>query len=142
MTGFPAWLVKTLGHLHVAVFRLSRGRLGGRVGKAPVLLLTTTGRRTGKARTTPLLYLRHGEHLAVVASFGGAPRHPAWYLNLFATPEVGVDVRGEQFTATARTATDAERELLWPRLVEIYDGYRGYELKTTRTIPVVLLTRS
>jgi deazaflavin-dependent oxidoreductase (nitroreductase family) len=142
MTGLGAKLVKALGRLHVTVFRLSRGRIGGRVKKAQVMLLTTTGRKTGAARTTPLLYLRDGERLAVVASFGGSPQHPAWYLNLCAQPEVGVDLGREQFTATARTATPDERAVLWPKLVEMYGGYAGYQLKTTRAIPVALLERT
>jgi deazaflavin-dependent oxidoreductase (nitroreductase family) len=141
MTGLGAALVKLLGRLHAGVFRLSRGRVAGRVGKAPVLLLTTTGRRTGARRTTPLLYLRDREQLAIVASFGGAPTHPAWYLNLCASPEVGVDTGRERFTATARTATPEERERLWPKLVKLYGGYAGYQLKTARTIPVALLKR-
>jgi deazaflavin-dependent oxidoreductase (nitroreductase family) len=141
MTGLKGTLVKALGRLHVLVFRLGRGRVAGRVGKAPILLLTTTGRRTGALRTTPLLYLRDGERLAIVASFGGHPRHPAWYLNLRANPEVGIDVGRERFSALARTATADERELLWPKVVDLYAGYHDYQLKTTRTIPVVVLER-
>jgi F420H(2)-dependent quinone reductase len=142
MTGFGAKVAKALGRIHATIFRLSGGRVAGRVGKAPILLLTTTGRKTGAPRTTPLLYLRDGERLAIVASFGGAPQHPAWYLNLSANPEVGVNIGRDQFTATARTSTPDERELLWPKVVALYSGYNGYQLKTTRTIPVVLLERS
>ncbi len=131
-----------MGRLHVAVFRLTGGRLGGRIRTAPVLLLTTTGRRTGASRTTPLLYLRDGARLAIVASFGGSPRHPAWYLNLCANPDVGVNLGRTRFAATARTATPDERELLWPGFVEMYAGYDGYRLKTSRTIPVVLLEQT
>jgi len=135
-------LVRLLGRLHVRLYRLLGGRLVGRVGQAPILLLTTTGRRTGLARTSPLLYLRDGERLAIVASFGGHPTHPVWYLNLTANPEVYVQVGRNRFAATARTAEPDERARLWPQLVEIYSGYAGYQQKTTREIPIVLLERS
>ena len=135
-------LVRFLGRMHVRVYRLTGGRFVGRVAKSPILLLTTIGRRSGEPRTAPLLYLRDGEQLAIVASFGGHPTHPVWYLNLTANPEVEVQVGRERFAATANTANAEERERLWPRLVEIYPGYAGYQAKTTREIPVVLLERS
>jgi F420H(2)-dependent quinone reductase len=141
LTGLGAALVKAIGRLHVVMFRASRGRIGGRIRKAPVLLLTTVGRKSGARRTTPLLYLRDGERLAIVASFGGAPKHPAWYLNLCANPDVEVDIGREQLVATACTATSDERALLWPKVVELYPGYERYQRKTARTIPVVLLER-
>ena len=135
-------LVRFLGRLHSHIYRLTGGRFVGRVGKAPILLLTTTGRRSGQPRTAPLLYLRDGEKLAIVASFGGNPTHPIWYLNLTTNPEVEVQVGRERFAATARTAPSADRERLWPLFVAMYSGYAGYQEKTTREIPVVLLTRS
>ena len=135
-------VVRLLSQLHVRLYRLAGGRFVGRIRKAPVLLLTTTGRRSGARRTTPLLYLRDGDGLAIVASFGGSPTHPAWYLNLTAHPEVRVQVGRSRFAATARTATPAERERLWPQLVELYPGYEGYQEKTSREIPVVLLESS
>jgi len=119
-------LVRTLGRLNIALYRRSGGRLFGRVGKAPILLLTTKGRRSGAPRTAPLLYLRDGERLAVVASFGGHPSHPAWYLNLTANPDVEVEV-------------DRERDRLRPKLVEMYGPYASYQRRTSRAIPVVLL---
>jgi deazaflavin-dependent oxidoreductase (nitroreductase family) len=136
-------LVRAFGRLHVRIYRLTGGRVVGRVGKAPILLLTTTGRRSGQPRTAPLLYLRdgEGERLAIVASFGGHPTHPVWYLNLEANPEVHVQVGRERYAATARTASAGERERLWPLLVEMYPGYAGYQEKTAREIPVVLLER-
>ena len=135
-------LVRLLGRFHVRIYRLTGGRFVGRVGKAPILLLTTTGRRSGEPRTSPLLYLRDGERIAIVASFGGHPRHPVWYLNLTANPAVQVQVRSDRFAATARTATPEERERLWPQLVAMYGSYAGYQRKTEREIPVVLLERS
>ena len=134
-------LVRPLGRFHVRIYRLTGGRFVGRVGKAPILLLTTTGRRSGQPRTAPLLYLEDGDQLAIVASFGGQPKHPVWYLNLTTNPEVDVQVGRERFTATARTATTEERARLWPLFVEMYPSYAGYEKKTTREIPVVLLER-
>ena len=135
-------LVRLLGRMHVRLYRLTGGRFVGRVGKAPILLLTTTGRRSGEPRTAPLLYLRDGERLAIVASFGGHPKHPVWYLNLTANPEVNVQVGPDRFAATARTATPEERASLWPLFVAMYPGYAGYQEKTTREIPIVLLARS
>src|SRR5882724_3982627 len=108
--------------MHVHLYRLTGGRFVGRMGKAPILLLTTIGRRTGQHRTTPLLYLRDGEQLAIVASFGGHPKHPVWYLNLTANPAVTLQVGRERFAATARTANAGERERLWPQLVALYPG--------------------
>jgi deazaflavin-dependent oxidoreductase (nitroreductase family) len=135
-------LVRFLGRLHVRLYRLTGGRFVGRVAKSPILLLTTTGRRSGEPRTAPLLYLQDGDRLAIVASFGGHPKHPVWYLNLTANPEVQIQVGRERFAATASTATAGERERLWPKFVEMYPGYAGYQEKTTREIPVVLLERS
>ena len=135
-------LVRLLGRFHVRIYRLTGGRFVGRVGKAPILLLTTIGRRSGQPRTAPLLYLRDGERLGIVASFGGHPKHPVWYLNLTANPNVRVQVGREKFAATAHTADAADRERLWPLFVEMYPGYAGYREKTTREIPIVLLERT
>jgi len=134
-------LIRFFSGLHVRLYRLTGGRFVGRMGKAPILLLTTTGRRSGTPRTTPLLYLRDGDAYAVVASFGGSPTHPAWYLNLTANAQVDVQTGPERFRATARTAAAEERDRLWPRLVELYGSYASYQRKTTREIPVVLLER-
>jgi len=130
---------KIMGALHVALYRLSGGRIGGRAFGAPVLLLTTRGRKTGKARTTPLLYLEDGDRLVVVASKGGAPRHPAWFLNLAANPEVTVERGRERVPTLAREADDPERERYWPQVVAMYSGYEKYQQKTNRRIPLVVL---
>lgn len=105
-----------------------------------MLLLFTRGRRSGKTRTTPLLYLADGEELVVVASYGGAPQHPAWYLNLSAEPDVDVLVGRQRITAHARAATEEERGRFWPQFVELYPGYETYRGRTTRMIPLVVLT--
>ncbi|MFC3504707.1 nitroreductase family deazaflavin-dependent oxidoreductase [Micromonospora krabiensis] len=105
------------------------------------LLLTTRGRRSGKLRRTALIYGRDGDDYLVVASQGGAPEHPAWYLNLLADPEVEVQVLGERFTARARTATPEERPRVWATMAEIWPAYDDYQTKTDREIPVVVLER-
>jgi len=134
-------LIRSISRANVRLYRWSNGRLGGHFGRAPILLLTTRGRRTGKPRTTPLLYLRDGADIAVVASNGGSRQHPAWYLNLTADPDVEVQIGTERSTATAHTASSEERRRLWPRLVELYGRYASYQARTGREIPVVLLTR-
>jgi deazaflavin-dependent oxidoreductase (nitroreductase family) len=113
--------------------------LGGGKGMVPTLLLTTVGRKSGSILTLPLIFGRSGPDYVVVASKGGAPAHPAWYLNLQATPKVQVQVKAEKFTAIAHTADTAERGLLWPKMVEIYGPYAQYQTKTDRQIPVVVL---
>lgn len=104
-----------------------------------MLLLTTTGRRSGRPHTTALTYLTEGAHYAVVASNGGAPHHPAWYHNLRAHPEAQIQVGPIAYRVHAREAIGAERERLWNRMVQLYAGYRGYQTRTTRQIPVVVL---
>jgi deazaflavin-dependent oxidoreductase (nitroreductase family) len=113
--------------------------IGGGKGMVPTLLLTTTGRKSGRALTLPLIFGRFGANYVVVASKGGAPAHPAWYLNLQANPEVRVQVKADKFTALAHTADAEERAKLWPKMVEIYGPYAQYQTKTDRQIPVVVL---
>jgi proline iminopeptidase len=109
---------------------------------ATILLLTTTGRKTGKQSTTPLIYGLDGENPVIVASKGGAPEHPGWYQNLSKTPEVEVQIMGERFHARARDAEGDERERLWQRMNEIWPPYDEYQTKTDRVIPVVVLERT
>lgn len=116
--------------------------LGGGTGLVPTLVLTTTGRKSGRPLTLPLIYGRAGDSYVVIASKGGAPQHPAWYLNLAANPEVEVQVKAERFRARARTATGAERAALWQQLVDIYHPYEKYQAATSREIPVVVLDRA
>jgi deazaflavin-dependent oxidoreductase (nitroreductase family) len=114
--------------------------LRGGQGLVPTLLLTTTGRKSGKTLMLPLIFGHFGSNYVVVASKGGAPAHPAWYLNLQAHPDVNVQVKAEKFAARARTAEGAERADLWRKMVEIYAPYERYQTKTPRQIPVVVLT--
>jgi deazaflavin-dependent oxidoreductase (nitroreductase family) len=108
---------------------------------SPILLLTTTGRKSGTEYTTPLIFGEDGGSQVIVASQGGRPEHPDWYLNLEAHPEVGVQVKADTFRARARTAEGDERERLWKAMNEIWPHYDEYQAKTTRQIPVVVLDR-
>ena len=132
------YVLRAGGGLHNVIYRLSGGRVFGRMGKAPVLLLTVRGRKTGKPRTTPLLYGRDGDSLVVIASVGGAPKHPAWYLNLQGQ-EAEVQVGREHRRVRARDAEGEERERLWTHMVSLYSSYEAYQGKTERRIPVVVL---
>ncbi len=137
---FLSFMVKIMGRTHIALYRATAGRIGGKMFGTDVLLLTTTGRKTGVARTTPLLFGRDGDDVIIVASFGGQPQHPAWYGNLVANPRVTVQIRGEVRERTARTATPEERARLWPMMVGLYRDYESYQKKTTREIPIVILS--
>lgn len=133
-------LLRTIGALNVWVYRLSNGRLMGRFpGGAPVCLLTTRGRKSGRPRSVPLLFLVDGDDLVVVASQGGAPRHPGWYFNLSANPLAEVQIGGRRFSVTAHTVDEADKAALWPRLVALYPPYETYRRRTARSIPVVRL---
>lgn len=125
---------------HRALYRLSGGKIGGKVGKAPILLLTTTGRKSGQPRTSPLGYESDGDRLLVVASALGSATHPAWYLNLRANPRVTVRRGAENREMIATTATGDERARLWARLVRDYPHFEQHQRKTTREIPVVILS--
>lgn len=136
----PRLLVKAATAFALLGYRASGGRIGGRFGRASVLLLTTTGRKTGKRRTNPLAYFEDGDALVLIASYGGADVHPAWYLNLAVTPDVEVRLRGgKPQRMRARTAAGEERERLWARVVEMWAGYTRYQKKTSREFPLVIL---
>jgi len=130
------------GQEHVRRYRETDGK-EGHIWKegSTILLLTTTGRKTGKETTTPLIYGVDGDNPVIVASQGGAPEHPGWYRNLSKTPEVGVQILGEEFRARARTAEGEERERLWRTMNEIWPHYAEYAERTDRVIPVVVLER-
>lgn len=113
--------------------------VGGGKRDTPNLLLTTTGRKSGKPIMLPLIYGTDGGRYVIVASKGGAPEHPAWYLNLLAKPQVGVQVLDKKFHATARTASGEERRRLWQLMAEVFPPYNDYQKLTAREIPVVVL---
>jgi deazaflavin-dependent oxidoreductase (nitroreductase family) len=137
----PRW--KVLGAVtdgHVAVYRASGGRVGHHVpGVPPTLLLDHVGAKTGTSRTNPLAYMIDGDDVVIVASKGGDPKHPSWYHNLMAHPDTTVQIGGERRAVRARTASAGERERLWPQVVAMYDGYAGYQKRTERQIPLVIL---
>src|SRR5215212_860585 len=124
--------------IHRSIFNVSKGRIFGKAFGMPFIELVTTGRSSGKERSTILsVPIVDGDRLVVVASFGGDDRHPAWYLNLQANPEVGVTIAGSTRTMIARTATEEERAEFWPRITSTFEGYARYQKKTERKIPVV-----
>lgn len=130
---------KLLSTLHTFVYRMTSGRIGRRLVNNDMLLLTTTGRVTGNKHTVPLLYLRDGDRLAVVASFGGRPNHPEWYRNLLANKQASVQILGERRNVEAATMTGRERAEWWPKVVAAYGDYATYQSRTDRQIPLVWL---
>lgn len=131
--------MRRLSRLHRALYRATGGLIGRRLVDNDILLLTTTGSRTGRRHTVPLLYLRDGERLVVIASYGGRDHHPQWFHNLVADPKARVQVRSRSFGVRASTAGPEERADWWPRIVEANPGYADYQAKTRREIPVVFL---
>ena len=137
----PNAAVNLFWKVHPKVYRWSKGRIGGSIMGFPVLLLITTGRRSGLQRTKALMYLPHGDAFVVVASALGQPAHPAWWLNLEADPNALVEIRGSRLPVQAREAEGEEREALWRAFIEKSDAYAQYQTQTTRRIPMVVLER-
>jgi deazaflavin-dependent oxidoreductase (nitroreductase family) len=135
----PASALRAIGKLNVPVYRLTRGRLMGAVGRAPVLLLTSVGRRSGQPRTAPVLYLADGECLIVIGSNAGNTRAPAWAHNLKANPNAYVQIRGERRQVRARLAEGDERTELWRKMNAQYAGFEAYDERTARDIGVFVL---
>ncbi|MFF3437213.1 nitroreductase family deazaflavin-dependent oxidoreductase [Streptosporangium sp. NPDC002721] len=129
------------GKEHVDRYIATDGAEGHEWQGTTALLLTTTGRKSGEARTSPLIYQRHGDDLLIVASKGGSDKPPMWYLNLQENPEVEVQVLGDRFRARARTATPEERPEMWSIMTAAWPAYDEYTKKTDREIPVVVLER-
>jgi deazaflavin-dependent oxidoreductase (nitroreductase family) len=124
---------------HAGVYRATGGKLFGRMGKSPILLLNTVGRKSGKKRTSPLLYAMDGEDFVIIASKGGASAHPAWYLNLMANPEATVEIEDREVRVRAEEADSEEKSRLWQKMVEMYPAYDAYQEKTEREIPLLVL---
>ena len=141
MSARTAWRLigKGMTGTHAAIYRASGGKLAGRMFNSPVLLLATTGRKTGRERTTPLLYLEDDENLVIVASVGGAPRHPDWYWNVKANPEARVQMQERTLRVRTQEAEGEEKRQLWRRVVEMYPPYEDYQRRTEREIPVFVL---
>jgi deazaflavin-dependent oxidoreductase (nitroreductase family) len=134
VTFFIKWMAKG----NTWIYKRTNGKLGGVFQNAPVALLTTIGRKTGEPRVSPLLYLREGDRVILGASRGGSDKHPLWYLNLKANPQVTVQIKDEVLSLTARDANEAEREEYWPKMVAMYPTFEDYKSWTDRVIPIVI----
>ena len=134
------FLIRVISRTHGGIYRVSGGRFLGRVAGMPVLILTTSGRRSGKPRTAALTYFRDGANLVVVGSFGGSNVAPAWWLNLQRDPRASVLIGGKTSRVTARTAAAEEHDRLWPLVTTTHPGYARYQERTARRIPLVMLT--
>ena len=132
---------RRLSDLHRVLYRTTRGVVGRRLVNNDMLLLTTAGHRTGRAHPVPLLYLMDETDPIVIASWGGRPYHPTWYINLVANPAVQVQIRAHRFAAHAEPLSEPKRTEWWDRAVAVYDGYATYQARTDRIIPVVRLNR-
>lgn len=132
-------VIKWMSRANTWLYQKTDGRIGGKfLQGAPVALLTTTGRKTGQPRVSPLLYRREGNRVVLIASKGGSASHPMWYLNLKANPEVTVQIKDEVLELTARDATPGERAEYWPKMAAMYTGFDDYQTWTDRVIPVVV----
>ena len=131
--------IRLLGRLHDWLWKLCGGKLDNAFRKLPFMMLTTTGRKTGQRRTTPVLYLQDETGLIVVASFGGNDMHPAWYLNLEQCQDAEVIIKGEHRRVLARKISPEEKKVVWPRLVQLYPQFETYQQRTHREIPLMRL---
>lgn len=134
----PKWLLKLISGINVFVYRLSNGRVMGTLKGSPVCLVTMTGRKSGRILTKPLMYTAHGKDVLIVASLGGAPKHPVWYLNLVANPDVTIQVGSEVRRRLARQASASEKAELWPICVASYPEFAEYAKRTDRDIPIMI----
>ncbi len=132
-------LMKVIGVVHTSLYKMSGGRLARNMRGSEVVLLTTTGRKSGKQRTSPLFGLADGDNWTLIASQGGHHEHPNWYLNLRDNPEVELQVGSKTMRMRAETAEGGERDRLWSKMGLMYDGYNDYQKLTKRVIPVVVL---
>jgi len=123
----------------VFLYNVSGGRIGGKMGKVPVLLLTTTGRKSGKQRTLPLVYIMDDSAYVITASAGGADKHPGWFFNIRSNPQATIQVKDKRIKVTAEVAGSEKKSELWAQLVEVAPNFAGYEKRTSRDIPMVIL---
>jgi deazaflavin-dependent oxidoreductase (nitroreductase family) len=131
--------IKWMSRINTFFYKRNNGQgLGGTFQNIPVALLTTTGRKSGEPRVSPLYFLRDGDKVVVAASRGGSDKNPQWYFNLKANPKVQVQIKGEVFNLTARDANEEERQRYWPQLVQMYPTYEDYQSWTDRVIPLVV----
>ena len=134
--------IRLIGRIHGWLWSFTGRKFGNLMGKAPFLMLTTKGRKTGRTRTTPVLYLQDGADFIIVASFGGNDMHPAWYLNLEHCPEAEVTMKSAHRRVLARKVSAEEKKLIWPRLVELYPQFTSYQRRTSREIPLMRLSKA
>jgi deazaflavin-dependent oxidoreductase (nitroreductase family) len=140
-SGIGHFIATTMSKLHVGLYRISGGRIGGSMFNAPIVLLTTTGHKSGQQRTTPLLYLDVGDSTyAIVGSFAGSDKPPAWAVNLLKSPGAQIQIGSNTMKVNAVTVSSQKKAELWPRLVTLYPDYQVYQDRTSRDIPVFLLT--
>ena len=133
-------LFKLIRSIHSAIYRLTDGRIGSSIGKMPILILSTRGRRSGRVHKVPLAYLMEKDAYVVIASYRGQPRHPAWYLNLLDDPKAMVQVKGWKTSVTAQKADHEARQRLWTSLITRAPLYQVFQSRTKRQIPLVFLT--
>ena len=132
-------VMKWMSRITSALYKRTNGKIGGKFLKgSPVALLTTIGRKTGEPRTSPVLYLREGDRVIIAASRAGSEKHPMWYLNLKANPNITVQIKGDVLHLTAREATEQERSEYWPKLVAMYSSFEDYQSWTDRVIPILI----
>ncbi len=136
----PIWLIRLITKSNYLIYRASGGRLWNTTAGLPVILLSVTGRKTGKVYTFPIGVLPDGNRLVLVGSNGGRDQHPAWYHNILANPQVQIERAGKKFRATARVAESPEYERLWQALMTVSPDYKLYLRMTTRKIPLVILS--
>ena len=129
-----------MGKLNVAVYRLTRGRVGGKMENAPVCILHTVGRKSGKTRVSPLLYLADGDDIVLVASRGGSDAMPGWYFNLMDMDAAEVEIKGVRTKMRPRRASAEEKAAYWPKVNAIYSHYEDYQQRTSREIPVIVMS--
>ena len=134
----PRWVLKAFTRFNVFVYKLSGGRLMNELSGMPIVLVEMTGAKSGKHKTIPLMYVPHESGFILVASQGGAPKHPLWYHNLIKHPEIIITYDGKARKCTARRVSDEEKAQLWPTCVEYYPPYQDYQERTDRNIPVFL----
>ena len=137
----PKGFMILMARVHVFLYRLTGGKIGGRMVGAPVMLLTSTGRKTGKQRQMPLLFVTHPQGWVIAASSGGTPADPHWWINLKASPKTTIQIMGETHPVTASEVKGKDYDKLWKQLVDLYAGYEEYAARTSRKIPVVLLKK-
>jgi len=132
-------MLKLILKVMVFLYNVSGGRIGGKMGKVSVLLLTTTGRKTGKQRTLPMVYIMDSSAYVITASAGGAEKHPGWFFNIRSNPQATIQVKDKHIKVTAEIAGPEKKPELWARLVEVAPNFAGYQKRTSREIPMVIL---